>query len=389
MMGKKGERVFMAKNALILCVILIIYICLFLVESPILNFSFLLDEDHDQYKSGQNHPGLDLKETFEVYVKSIQNSDLESLFTTVTGNDEFFFLSSSGILIDSREGYYKFHQDWFKTKDWEMPVELLEVREGTEYGYTTAIFNYREKIPEGGMRVFNSYFTLIFQKEDNMWKVVADVCTPINRYSTEPNAGIKYSSEQTYLFKILKTRRTVRKFKQTSVPREHIMKMLDAARFAPTAGNQQPWKFLVIRDREKIDRLREAVFEWMINRYISRSRPTSEELFKAEENLEFILEEVLSASVYVVVLVDSTAEHPNYVLYDGTLAVGNLMIAARALGYGTGFFTTFFPEAKIKEFFKIPERYKLICVTPIGIPEKWPEAPEKKALEDLIVFEKF
>jgi nitroreductase len=377
----------MAKKAPILQRILFLIFFLFLVVSPIFSFRCLSSESHEQFKTGQNHPGLDLKETFEVYVKSIQNSNLESLFTTVTNSDEFFFLTASGTLIDSREGYYKFHEDWFREKDWEMPVDLLTIHEGKEYGYTTAIFNYREKISQGGMHIINSYFTLIFHKEDNMWKVVADVCTPISRYRTELNPEIKYSFEQTYFFEILKTRRTVRKFKPTSVPREHILKILDAARYAPTAGNQQPWKFLVIQDKEKLDKLKGAAFVWTLDRYKHRTKPTSEELSKAEENLQRMLEEVLSAPVYVIVLVDSNTEHSDYVLYDGTLAVGNLMVAARALGYGTGFFTTFFPAAKIKEFFKIPERYKVICITPIGVPEEWPEAPKKKALEDFIVFQ--
>ena len=83
-----------------------------------------------------------------------------------------------------------------------------------------------------------------------MWKVISDIYTPINRYITEENKEIKYDEKQTYLLNIIKNRRTVRKFKFTHVPEEHIIKILDAARFAPTAGNQQPWKFLVIRDRK-------------------------------------------------------------------------------------------------------------------------------------------
>jgi hypothetical protein len=59
-------------------------------------------------------------------------------------------------------------------------------------------------------------------------------------------AEIQYTPEQEFLFNIIKTRRTVRKYKPTAVPKEHILKILDAARMAATASNQQPWKFLVI-----------------------------------------------------------------------------------------------------------------------------------------------
>jgi nitroreductase/ketosteroid isomerase-like protein len=337
----------------------------------------------------ENRPGLSLKETFDVYIQAIHDSDLNSLFTTVSNGHDFFFLTSRGELINSREGYYKFHQDWFKETGWEMPVELLEVHEGKEYGYTVAGFHYKQIMPEDGKYNLDSYFTLIFHKEDGMWKVVGDVCTPIERYQTEDNPEIKYSSDQAYIFNVIKNRRTVRKFKDTPVPREHVLKILDAARFAPTAGNQQPWKFLIIQNREKLDQLKKEALSWYLEEYQLKRNPTEEQLSKARGQLEQVLKNVLSAPVYVAVLVDSQAQYPDYILYDGTLAAGNLMVAARALGYGTGFFTSFFPDAKMKEFFNIPEQYKLICFTPIGVPSEWPKIPSKKSLGDVVIFEKF
>jgi len=341
------------------------------------------------FSMSQNRLGLSLKETFDIYVQAVQESDLETLFTTVTNREKFFFLTSRGELIDSRKGYYKFHQDWFREEDWEMPVELLEVHEGKDYGYTTALFYYRQKTASGETHSLDSYFTLIFHREDGMWKVVADVCTPISRYLIEPESGIKYIQEQTQVLNIIKNRRTVRKFKSDPVPREHILKILEAAHFAPTAGNQQPWKFLVIQDRNKLDQLKEAAFSWYLEKYKKKKNPTEEEITQVQGVVKKTLENALSAPVYIAVLVDSKAEHSAYILYDGTLAAGYLMIAARALGYGTGFYTTFFPEDKMRDFFGIPEQYKLICFTPIGVPDSWPEMPEKKKTEDLIIFESF
>ncbi len=43
----------------------------------------------------------------------------------------------------------------------------------------------------------------------------------------------------------------------------------------------------------------------------------------------------------------------------------------------------------MKEFFKIPEHYKLICFTPIGVPFESPKTPTKKSLDDVVVFDKF
>ena len=61
----------------------------------------------------ENRPSLSLRETFDIYVRAVHNSDLKGLFTTVTKNEKFFFLTSTGKLIDTRQDYYKFHEDWF------------------------------------------------------------------------------------------------------------------------------------------------------------------------------------------------------------------------------------------------------------------------------------
>jgi ketosteroid isomerase-like protein len=132
----------------------------------------------------RNRPGLSLSETFELYVRSVQRSDLEGLFSTVTKDEHLLFLTSDGRKIDSRSGYYDFHEEWFREKEWEMPVELLEIHEGVDYGWVTATFHYRSKIPESSRYDtyhLDSYFTLIFHKEEDMWKVVADFCAPISR----------------------------------------------------------------------------------------------------------------------------------------------------------------------------------------------------------------
>ena len=126
-----------------------------------------------------NKPGLSLREVFDVYVKAIQRSDLTGLFTTVTSKDHFTFLTVRGELIGSRQAYYDFHMKWFEETDWEMSVEVIEVHEEEEFGYTVAIFRYRGKNPAGIVRAIDSYFTLLFHREDGMWKVVADICTPI------------------------------------------------------------------------------------------------------------------------------------------------------------------------------------------------------------------
>ena len=197
-----------------------------------------------------------------------------------------------------------------------------------------------------------------------------------------------YTPEQEYLFKIFKTRRSVRKFKSTPVPSEHIMKILDMARCSSTAGNQQPWKFLVIQDREKLDKLRDECINRSLERAKNRPNYDPASLDELKERNTNYYTNYLSAPVYVVVLVDKNSRYPTYNIYDGSIAGGYLMIAARALGYGTVFSQDSIPYELIKKVFEIPDNFVRICFTPIGVPEEWPDSPDKKPLEKFIAMEK-
>ena len=195
--------------------------------------------------------------------------------------------------------------------------------------------------------------------------------------------------EKMSIFDVFKKRRSVRKFKADPIPKEHIEKILQAARMAPTAGNQQPWKFLVIEDRAKLDRLKEACVSNSLEGFKSRGNPTQKQIDDRKTKSEEYYTNILSAPVYIVVLTDTKSKYPGYNHHDGPLAAGYLMLAARALGYGTVYFTDSIPEEVTQKVLQIPDRYKRVCITPIGHPYEWPDTPEKKPLKDLVVQESF
>jgi nitroreductase len=197
-----------------------------------------------------------------------------------------------------------------------------------------------------------------------------------------------YSSEQEYLFKIFKNRRSVRAYKPDAVPMEHIKKILDIACSAPTSGNQQPWKFMVIQDRVKLDALKDACIKRSLLR-LKMSGLTDEQFKSREKRIRDYYQKSLSAPVYIVVLVDKQSRYPTYNKHDGPLAAGYLMIAARALGYGTVYYTDTIPEVVSRKVLNIPDRFERICITPVGIPLNWPDTPQKKSLDEFVVLEKF
>jgi nitroreductase len=197
------------------------------------------------------------------------------------------------------------------------------------------------------------------------------------------------TAEDMSVFEVIHKRRSVRSYTSAPVPEEHITKILDAAHMAPTAGNQQPWKFLVVRDRAKIDELMSTCITTSVNAYKDRQKPAAEDLAKYEAKIKAYLQNVFKAPVFIVVLVDMQSKWPSYNQFDGTLAAGYLMLAARALGYGTVFFTDTITDQVTKQVFNIPDRYRRICVTPVGVPEEWPATPEKKKLDELVIYDSF
>ncbi len=188
---------------------------------------------------------------------------------------------------------------------------------------------------------------------------------------------------------VVKNRRSVRAYKSDPVPQEDIDRIIAAARLAPTAGNQQPWKFLVITDKKKIEELKtEKLNE--TEAYLKDSEKLSgkELKDKLKQAGESLSKGYLSAPVYIVVLTDNNCAYPQYNHWDGPLAAANLMLAARALGYGTVHITDSFSEELTKKVFNIPDRYSRVCFTPLGVPVEWPQK-EKKDLEDFVVNNSF
>jgi nitroreductase len=189
------------------------------------------------------------------------------------------------------------------------------------------------------------------------------------------------------LLDLFAKRQSVRRYKSDPVPEEHLRLILDAARRAPTSGNQQPWKFLVVRNKATIERLRTRCLELYEANWPKDLSPADRATRK--DNASKHLAGYFSAPAFIVVLTDSQSMYPTYNHHDGPLAAGYLCLAARALGYGTVYVTDAIPEQATREVLAIPERHERVCITPLGIPDGWPDPMPKKKLEEFVVFESF
>lgn len=183
------------------------------------------------------------------------------------------------------------------------------------------------------------------------------------------------------VFEVIQGRRAIREFLPDPVSEADMERILDAARYAPSAGNGQPWRFLVLREEEKRAALGEVVKERMDER-IDRADLPEEKKDEHKAHYRQYIEKILAAPVLIFVFVDK-AQHAELVGYDGALAVQNMLLAAYALGYGSGYQTTIFPEDLVREHFSVPDTYGFICAVPIGRAAAQPTMPERKPLKEL------
>jgi ribosome-associated protein len=304
-----------------------------------------------------NRPGLSLAETCEIYLRSAQDGDLAALLSVPSDSSDFRFLAPTGESLD-REGFRRFHAAWFGADEWSLSAEILSLQEGVEGGHAIAWLDYARRTPEGDAQHFETYLTVVFRREDGMWRAATLAGTPVRRYVVAAASGLAYGSDTLRVLGMIGERRTVRGFRPDPVPDEHLARILEAAGKAPVDGVPPAWTLRVVRDRDALDRLaRQAV-----RRELDVRR---EQGVARDEEIDSLRAQLASraAPLCVAVLADTTQAART----EAAMAASRLMLAARALGYGAGLLGPLFPEAVVREAFELPERDRVVGVVAIGV----------------------
>lgn len=161
---------------------------------------------------------------------------------------------------------------------------------------------------------------------------------------------------------ILKVRRSIREYSGQEIPKDHLEKIVEAARFAPTARNVQPWEFVVITQVSTLKKIAELA-----------------------ENARFLVQ----AKACIAVFCADT----KYYLEDGCAATCNILLAATALGLGScwvaGDKKPYCPE--VARLLNAPVAYKLVSLVALGYPKSKDSfrIAEKRGLKEVIHWEKF
>lgn len=167
------------------------------------------------------------------------------------------------------------------------------------------------------------------------------------------------------VYEAMKTRRSVRAYQDKLVPEDVLTRLLDAARMAPSGGNRQPWKFIVVKDNQ-----------------------TREKLAEAANSQHFVGE--------APVIIAAVGTNPKKIMscgipgdpVDVAIAIDHMTLAAVEEGLGTCWIGAFSQE-KVGQILEVPSSFKVIELLTLGYPADSPGPKVRKSLREIVCREKF
>lgn len=212
------------------------------------------------------------------------------------------------------------------------------------------------------------------------------------------------------LYDVMRTTAAIRDFTDDPLPDDVLHRILDNARFAPSGGNRQGTRIVLVRDRATRERLAE-LNKPAVRRYVAQIKagenpwnsvhppgPTPAEIAATDVPDSFITP-VLTAPVVLVVCVDLGVVAAMDQDLDRVGIVGgasvyplvwNILLAARSEGFG-GTITTMATaeEQGVKDLLGIPAQFALAAVLPMGRPRHQPTKLKRHPVEQLVSVERF
>ncbi len=163
------------------------------------------------------------------------------------------------------------------------------------------------------------------------------------------------------VIEIIKTRRSVRDYKEDHVSDEDIKFLIDCARYAPSGSNMQPWSFIVIQNKEVIHKLSEDGKKAMIVNNPNKA-PGFISFLKTDTNLFH------NAPLLVIILGNKKSVTADW---DCAMAAQNMMLAAHSRGIGSCWIGLVMPalmDEKILKELGAPPGYKAVAPLIFGYP---------------------
>ena len=191
------------------------------------------------------------------------------------------------------------------------------------------------------------------------------------------------------ILELIKKRRTIRKYKKKQIPKKILNKIIEAGRWAPSAENTQPWKFIILKEGEIksnfIKKIKKEVYSekflTSVNVLLKRSIKIIEEapIIILVYNTHTFLEKVKKlGKVY---------EKPAYLseIQSISAAIENMFLAATSLGIGMCWLN--FPlliKDEIEKFFKTKD--ELVAILTLGYPQEKGKRSKRKSISETVKY---
>ncbi len=193
-------------------------------------------------------------------------------------------------------------------------------------------------------------------------------------------------------FEVIRKRRSVRHFTDDPVKESDLVAMIEAASLAPSPKNEQPWHFIVIKEKQLIENLRDMV-DAILTAQVQAAETKVRK--KSLKHQRFGAVNVFDAPVVIVALSrpypnSDPDEQPiyNQGLQGVAAAIENLHLAAAALGYG-GCWAVLPLELgrmEIEAMLGVKKPWFAVAVISVGVPSKQPSPVKRKPLEEIVTF---
>ncbi|MFC1524190.1 nitroreductase family protein [Thermodesulfobacteriota bacterium] len=181
---------------------------------------------------------------------------------------------------------------------------------------------------------------------------------------------------------LLQSRRSIRKYQDDPVPLAMIQDMIKECTLAPNAGNEQPWKFIIVNDREMLKKMSDESKKNILARIDANSDDYAKKYQGMLRHESFNV--FYNAPCLVIIL--GSAELKN-IFVDCALAGSYFMMAAASRGLGTCWVnlgSEIKDPAMIAEL-GIPENCRIVAPIIVGYPVKIPSAPKRKEPEIITI----
>jgi nitroreductase len=161
---------------------------------------------------------------------------------------------------------------------------------------------------------------------------------------------------------LCKKRRSIRKYKPDEIPREELEYILEAGRLAPSWGNRQCWRFVVVTDEGKKRAI--STRDWV-------------------------------AEAPIIIVGCAHPDHSGtrfgqrYYMLDMGISMEHMILAAAERGLGTCWIGGQFDEEAVKQALGVPDEVKVVALTPLGYPLEEPGLKSRKSLDEIVTYEKW